>query len=119
MFLDIMTPILLVFILFILLPKYIKFRNSDYQLESKNNFIKTITEKGNYGEFLTFTYPEKLDIYKRLMTNLYLPKEDGTTTEIDLIMIAESGIYVIESKNYSGWIFCDEIGYGKFYDTSI
>jgi len=45
--------------------------------------------------------------------NVYLriyifPKKDGTTTEIDLIMIAHTGIYVIESKNYSGWIFGDE-----------
>lgn len=42
------------------------------------------------------------------MTNLYLPKEDGSTTEIDLIMLSETGILVFESKNYSGWIFGDE-----------
>lgn len=28
-------------------------------------------------------------------------------TEVDLIYINTSGIYVIESKNYSGWIFGD------------
>jgi hypothetical protein len=37
-----------------------------------------------------------------------LSKKDGSTTEIDLIMIDETGIYVFESKNYSGWIFGDE-----------
>ncbi len=42
------------------------------------------------------------------MTNLYLTKKDGSTTEVDLIMIAETGIYVYESKNYSGWIFGNE-----------
>jgi Nuclease-related domain len=42
------------------------------------------------------------------MTNLYLPKSSGETTEIDLIMLSEKGIYVFESKNYSGWIFGDE-----------
>lgn len=42
------------------------------------------------------------------MTNLFIPKEDGTTTEIDLIMISKAGIYIFESKNYSGWIFGDE-----------
>ncbi|WP_320164491.1 nuclease-related domain-containing protein [uncultured Trichococcus sp.] len=35
-------------------------------------------------------------------------KGDGPTTEIDLIMISATGIYVFESKNYSGWIFGDE-----------
>jgi len=42
------------------------------------------------------------------LANIYLPKQDGSTTEIDLIMISETGIYVIESKNYSGWIFGSE-----------
>jgi len=90
------------------MPKYLKYRVSNYGFESKNNFLKTIFNKGNYGEFLTFLCLEKLDIYNKIMTNLYIPKEDGTTTEIDLIMIGETGIYVFESKNYSGWIFGDE-----------
>lgn len=100
--------ILLIFFLLFLTPKYLKFRESNYGLESRNNFFKTIFDKGNYGEFLTFTYLEELDLYNKKMTNLYIPKKDGTTTEIDLIMINETGIYVFESKNYSGWIFGDE-----------
>ena len=32
----------------------------------------------------------------------------GKTTEIDLLMIHEKGIFVFESKNYSGWIFGNE-----------
>lgn len=39
---------------------------------------------------------------------MYVPKDDGTTTEIDLIMLSPMGIYVFESKNYSGWIFGNE-----------
>jgi hypothetical protein len=70
--------------------------------------LKTLFDKGNYGEFLTFSYLERLPEYKRLLTNIYVPKEDGTTTEIDLVMIEETGVYVFESKNYSGWIFGDE-----------
>lgn len=37
-----------------------------------------------------------------------MPKTNGETTEIDLILIHETGIYVIESKNYKGWIFESE-----------
>lgn len=37
--------------------------------------------------------------------NLYLPTVTGRTTEIDLVMVHESGIYVFESKDFSGWIF--------------
>ncbi len=43
-----------------------------------------------------------------LFNHLYLPKEDGTYTEIDLVMLTAKGIFVIESKNYSGWIFGNE-----------
>lgn len=92
----------------ILIPKYIKYRSSSYKTASGNGFLKTISDKGNYGEFLTFVYLEKLDGHNKLMTNLYVPKSDGSTTEVDLIMISETGIYVFESKNYSGWIFGNE-----------
>ena len=92
----------------LLLPVYLKYRKSEYKTASGNSFIRTLIDKGNYGEFLIFYKLEKLNGSHRLMTNLYLPKEDGSTTEVDLIMISETGIYVFESKNYSGWIFGDE-----------
>lgn len=41
------------------------------------------------------------------LKNLYVPTTGGTT-EIDLLMLHETGIYVFESKNYSGWIFGKE-----------
>ncbi|HZJ99216.1 MAG TPA: nuclease-related domain-containing protein [Tissierellaceae bacterium] len=91
-----------------LLPKYITYRNSDYGIASSNSFLRTIGDKGIYGEFITFTYLEKIKGYNKILANIYLPKKDGSTTEIDLLMVTETGIYVIESKNYSGWIFGDE-----------
>lgn len=91
-----------------LLPSYLHFPRSSYRQKSGNSFFKTVLDTGNYGEFLTFVALEKLEGHKRLMTNLYVPKEDGTTTEIDLVMIAETGFYVIESKNFSGWIYGDD-----------
>ena len=63
---------------------------------------------GIYGEFLTYSILENLGDENKLLTNVYLPKADGYTIEIDIIMIAPTGIYVFESKNYSGWIFGDE-----------
>jgi hypothetical protein len=92
----------------IMLPRYLRYKGSDYKNVSGNSFFKTVYDKGNFGEFMTFSYLEKLEGYKKLMTNLYISKEDGTTTEIDLLMLSETGIYVFESKNYSGWIFGDE-----------
>ena len=89
-------------------PKYLQFKSSKYKEKSGNSFSKTLFDKGNYGEFLTFRYLEKLNGHFRLLTNLYVPKKDGKTTEVDLVMLSERGVYVFESKNYSGWIFGNE-----------
>lgn len=105
----ILFPLLMILIMLLtIFVNYLRYKDSNYREASGNGFFKTIFDKGNYGEFLTFTYLEKLRGHQRLMTNLYLPKEDGTTTEVDLIMISQTGIYAFESKNYSGWIFGDE-----------
>lgn len=66
---------------------------------------------GRHGERLT---KRKLQFAKfsgrdgKILCNAYIPKPDGTTSEIDLLFITEKGIFVIESKNYSGWIFGSE-----------
>ena len=39
-----------------------------------------------------------------LLNNVTLPTADGTT-QIDQILVADTGIFVIETKHYSGWIF--------------
>ncbi len=99
----------ILFIISVLIfERYTRYSKSNYRNTTSNGFWKTILDKGNYGEFLTFCYLEKIDIEKKLMTNLYLPRKDEGTTEIDLIMLTEKGIFVFESKNYSGWIFGDE-----------
>lgn len=43
----------------------------------------------------------------RFFFNVYLPKSDGGTTEADVILVDPHGIFVFESKKYSGWIFAD------------
>ena len=40
--------------------------------------------------------------------NCYIPNRSGDKIEIDMIMLCQKGIYVIENRNYSGWIFGDE-----------
>ncbi len=47
----------------------------------------------------------------KVLKNIYLPTDNDSTTEIDLIYITQKGIFVIESKNYSGWIFGDEASF--------
>jgi hypothetical protein len=102
-----LVALLIIFIM--RLPVYLKFRQSNYGAISGNNMMKIIKSRGLYGEFLIFYTLEKIDCdHKYLLTNVYLPNGEGELTEIDLLMLTRKGIIVIESKNYSGWIFGDE-----------
>lgn len=44
----------------------------------------------------------------RIFNDLVLPRPDGKgTTQIDHVIASRGGIFVVETKNYSGWIFGD------------
>lgn len=41
----------------------------------------------------------------QILQNVYIPRQDGNTSEIDVLYITKKGVFVIESKNYTGYIF--------------
>ncbi|MGA4440501.1 NERD domain-containing protein [Psychrobacter pocilloporae] len=47
------------------------------------------------------------DVYHRL-NNVTLPLANGGSTQIDHIIVSVYGIFVIETKNYKGWIYGSE-----------
>ena len=66
---------------------------------------------GKRGEKLTERELKLVQLLGRkgkVLRNVYLPKDNGETSEVDVIFITQKGIFVFESKNYSGWIFGDE-----------
>ena len=64
--------------------------------------------KGTIGEDEIFNLlSEKIKGKKLLFRNIYLPKNNGETTEIDILLVSPKGIFVFESKNYSGYILGD------------
>lgn len=103
-----LTLILLFILLGLYIFLYLRFQQSNYRHVSRNSFFKTFINKGFWGEYRIFATLEKLAKPHHILTNLYIPRKDGTTTEIDLIYLSIQGIFVIESKNYSGWIFGNE-----------
>ncbi len=67
--------------------------------------------KGKYGEKLTERELKWVQLFGRkgkILRNVYLPKDNGETSEVDVVFITQKGIFVFESKNYSGWIFGNE-----------
>lgn len=47
------------------------------------------------------------DVYHRL-SNITLPLANGGSTQIDHVIVSVYGIFVIETKNYKGWIYGKE-----------
>ncbi|WP_186473928.1 NERD domain-containing protein [Psychrobacter sp. KCTC 72983] len=47
------------------------------------------------------------DVYHRL-NNVTLPLANGGSTQIDHVIVSVYGIFVIETKNYKGWIYGSE-----------
>ncbi|MBR6586875.1 MAG: NERD domain-containing protein [Kiritimatiellae bacterium] len=66
-------------------------------------------QKGKRGEKLVAGRLRKgLPDEYRILNDVYLPLPDGTTTQIDHIVVSQYGIFVVETKTYAGWIFGDE-----------
>lgn len=103
--------VLILLLIILLLFEVNIFKQETYYKITGNNFFQTIFDAGKHGEYLTY---KKLKDYEadggKFLFNCYLPKEDGTTTEVDVLLIHSTGIFVIESKNYSGWIYGSESG---------
>lgn len=73
-------------------------------VERTVHLLKTDNDIGEFGEWMTEYALKNLMGRYYILRNLYIPYK-GRTSEIDLLLVHERGICVIESKNYSGWIF--------------
>ena len=65
--------------------------------------------KGIFGEYKVNTVIRRLLDEKkyRLIKNITLPTSEGTT-QIDHIIVSRFGVFVVETKNMTGWIFGSE-----------
>ena len=67
---------------------------------------------GHMGEWLTEYALARGGLPGRMRTwsNVLVPKDGAVVdeTELDVLMLHERGVFVFESKNYSGWIFGSE-----------
>ncbi len=89
--------------------KIADYRKSAYYKVTKNAYLSMLSNKGRYGEYLTYIRLKHFESQgAKFLFNVYIPKQNGETTEIDVLMISSKGIFVFESKNYSGWIFGSE-----------
>ena len=86
-----------------------EYMETTYYKSTKIPLSQLKYDAGKYGEYLIYKELQWLEqCGARFLFNAYIPKKNGKTSEIDVIMICDRGIFVYESKNYSGWIFGSE-----------
>lgn len=82
-------------------------QQNDAQINSEKHGCKCYMEGLNTGEREIAGLLSRELSYKDyfIFNNLILPSENNGSTQIDHIVISKFGIFVIESKDYNGWIF--------------
>lgn len=100
-----------------MIASLVVYYRSSYYKVTHLHYHSAMNDLGRYGEYLTCRCLHKYERRgAKLLFNLYLPKGEDETSEIDVLMICKKGIFVFESKNYSGWIFGKENGF-YWYQT--
>lgn len=73
---------------------------------AKGRYVsKSKMNKGEIFEREVFDYiHNNVKGYKRVLVDLLIPNGVGGTTQIDIVLVHRSGIYVIECKNYNATV---------------
>ncbi len=73
-------------------------------------YTKSPASKGASGENSVARIVQKAlgkGLYGYVLQNVYIPRQDGGTSEVDVLLISTKGLFVFESKNFAGWVFGD------------
>lgn len=106
-----LNPVLLIpaIIIIAVVKEDKEYKKGAYYQITKLPYYSVKHNTGRYGEYLTYKYLKQFEIGgAKFLFNIYIPKGNGETSEIDVLMICRKGLFVFESKNYSGWIFGGE-----------
>lgn len=69
-------------------------------------YLKSPNFKGKVGEFMVSEHVANyLSAEYILLNNCTLPDQKDGMTQIDHILISPYGVFIVETKNYTGWIF--------------
>lgn len=108
-FLLLLIPLMLILLLtFLILVK----KNKDYiktgfKEKTGNSYLTTKSNIGNLGEFQTYLCLINIFDKTQIFINAYLPGKNTRFAEVDIIVVAKVGIYIIEVKNLYGYVYGD------------
>jgi len=67
--------------------------------------IRNPKYKGKIGELKTYKELLRLNIEYLILNDVLIRNTNSHTSQIDHIVLSKYGVFVIETKNYTGWIF--------------
>lgn len=86
-----------------------EYKKTAYYKVTQNPYTSVKYDKGKHGEYLLYLRLQHFEeVGGKFLFNLYVPKQNNEKTEIDMLLICSKGLFVFESKNYTGWIFGNE-----------
>ena len=86
-----------------------KYKKTTYYQITKYPYSSLKYDKGKFGEYVTYKNLQSFESAGgKFLFNVYIPKANNEMTEVDILLICSKGLFVFESKNYSGWIFGNE-----------
>lgn len=104
-----LAALMLLVALVVLVYKNRQYKKGTYYQITKNPYSSVKRDKGKHGEYLTYKSLRHFENGGgKFLFNILIPKGTYGTTEIDALLICSKGLFVFESKNYSGWIFGHE-----------
>lgn len=96
-------------LILILVKRNLDYKKGSYYQATKLPYFAVKRDTGRYGEYLIYKNLKSMEANgSKFLFNAYIPKDNGETTEVDVLLITTKGVFVFESKNYSGWIFGTE-----------
>lgn len=110
--LFLIVGIVVIYLIFISIAAYEEqqYKETTYYQVTKNDYSDVKRDKGKYGEYLIYRQLQDFESSGgKFLFNINIPKNDIETTEIDAVLICSKGLFVFESKNFSGWIFGNEM----------
>lgn len=102
---SLITLIIIIFAIFLIISR---------------RFPQSAERRGEVGEFIIVSIISRSirkGLYGYVLHNVYVPKRDGGTSEIDVLLVCIKGVFVFESKNFVGWIFGDD--QSKYWTVSL
>lgn len=61
--------------------------------------------KGWIGERVVISKLKRLGNNYKIFNDIYIHNAEGNTVQIDHIVLSKFGLFVIETKNFKGWVF--------------